>query len=412
MRARRAIAGSLTAAALSAGLLAGGIPGAGGHPSVTPRQQPRAGSKAGDGHGGFRASKVGSFASPTFVTGPRGAGGKLFVVEQEGVIESLAKGGKGKPQKFLDIRNKVEAGGERGLLSVAFSPGYGHNGLFYVYYTRPGGDIVIAEYRRAGKHGSHADGRSGRRVITIEHSANANHNGGQLQFGPDGLLYIGTGDGGSGYDPPENAQNKRVLLGKLLRIDPRRKGKKPYSVPRSNPFVGRDGENEIYSFGLRNPFRFSFDRRSNALVIGDVGQERYEEVDYETLKSARGANFGWDAFEGDHPVDTDPSPPPADPVFPIFEYSHSDGNCSITGGYVSRDRRIRSLWGRYLYADYCKGQVRSLIPSRKRARGDSKTGLPSTSGVSSFGEDSKGHLYYANVSSGEVFAIEPKRKKR
>jgi hypothetical protein len=250
-------------------------------------------------------------------------------------------------------------------------------------------------------------------VIVVEHSQNANHNGGQIQFGPKGLLYIGTGDGGSAFDPPENAQSRNSLLGKLLRIDPHRRGKRRYTIPRSNPFAGKgkSGRPEVFSLGLRNPFRFSFDRRTRNIVIGDVGQDMWEEVDYETVKSARGANFGWDALEGTHRVGSDASPVPKNAVPPIFEYSHAGGNCSITGGYVSRDRRIRSLWGRYLYADFCAGQIRSLIPSLKRARDDSATGLPRTGNVSSFGEDARGRLYWATL-NGEVFAIEPKRKRK
>ncbi len=370
----------------------------------------RAPTGKGGGERDFRAARLGTFDQPTYVTGPRGAGGRLFVVEQGGVIRVVRKG---RPAgKFLDLSNRVESGGERGLLSVAFAPDYRRSGLLYVYFTRPGGDIVIQEYRRAGKRGDHARSGSARDVIEIEHSENSNHNGGQLQFGPDGLLYIGTGDGGSAYDPPENAQNKESLLGKLLRIDPRGKDGKSYTVPSTNPFVGREGADEIYALGLRNPFRFSFDRKDGALTIGDVGQDQFEEVDYETPESALGANFGWDALEGRHPLETDPSPAPADPEAPIFEYSHDGGNCSITGGYVSRDPRIPSLLGRYLYADFCKGEIRSLVPRTTGAGGDSPTGLPSESGVSSFGEDAKGHLYYANLSSGEVFAIQPTGKRR
>ena len=395
---------------MAAGVIAGaseGAPDSQGHDRA-------ARAKAGDGQGGFRARRVGGFDSPVYVTGE---GSKLFVVEQGGSIKVLGRGGRGKQRTFLDISGKVQAGGEQGLLSVAFDPRYRRNGLFYVYYTRGDGDIVIEEYRRSGKRkrAPRARSRSGRRVLVVEHSENSNHNGGQLQFGPKGLLYIGTGDGGSGYDPPENAQNRNSLLGKLLRIDPHRKGKKPYTVPRSNPFAGKGkgGRPEVFSYGLRNPFRFSFDRKTRNIVIGDVGQDAWEEVDYESPKSARGANFGWDAFEGTHRVTADASPAPRDAVPPIFEYSHAGGNCSITGGYVSRDRRIRSLYGRYLYADYCVGQIRSLIPSMKGARGDKPTGLPNNGNVSSFGEDAQGHLYWATL-NGEVFAIEPKggKKKR
>lgn len=407
---RRAAAAAVAAAVGAAGLGASAGSGASGEP-VDPSGAIARPGKPGDGQGGFRARKVGSFNSPVYVTG---AAGKLFVVEQGGVIKVLGRGGRGKQRKFLDISGRVEAGGERGLLSVAFDPRFRRNGLFYVYYTRNGGDIVIEEYRRAGKRkrAMRARARSGRKVLVVEHSQNANHNGGQLQFGPKGLLYIGTGDGGSAYDPPENAQDKGSLLGKLLRIDPRRKGKKRYTIPRSNPFAGEaGGRGEVFSLGLRNPFRFSFDRRTRNIVIGDVGQDQWEEVDFESLKSARGANFGWDALEGTHRVDNDASPVPKNAVPPIFEYSHAGGNCSITGGYVARDPRIRSLWGRYLYADFCKGRIRSLIPTMKGARGDSATGLPSGGSVSSFGEDERGRLYWAGL-SGEVFAIEPKRKRR
>jgi len=364
--------------------------------------------RAADGRGGFRLGRVGRFNEPVYVTGPAGAGGRLFVVQQGGRIMVVGK--RGKPRTFLKVKG-VESGGERGLLSVAFAPDYGSSGLLYVYFTRHGGDIVVREYRRAGGNQDRAKAGSGRNVIVIEHSENPNHNGGQLQFGPDGFLYIGTGDGGSGYDPPENAQDRGSLLGKLLRINPRRDGNDPYSVPGSNPFVGRDGRGEVYSYGLRNPFRFSFDRKTGALLIGDVGQDRYEEVDYETLGDARGANFGWDIFEGTHRLGDDASPDPGGTLKPIHEYSHASGNCAITGGYVSRDPRIRSLLGRYLYADFCKGQIRSLLPARGKARGDRSTGLPVRAGVSSFGEDTRGRIYVANL-SGEVSVIRPKRKKR
>ena len=429
LRARgiRTVGGALAAAVLLAGASAQAEPAPepraapsggveltklGSFDAPAPQREAAAARRVGDGRGGFRATKVGSFSAPTYVTGPKGAGGLLYVTEQAGVIR-LARGGRKIGGKFLDIRRKVEDGGERGLLSVAFPPNYGKTGLFYVYYTRQGGDLVIAEYRRAGKNPRRASAKSGRTVITIEHSENSNHNGGQLQFGPDGNLDIGTGDGGSSGDPPENAQDKGSLLGKLLRIDPRRAKGRPYSVPNDNPFAGGGGQAEIYSLGLRNPYRFSFDRKNGALIIGDVGQDRREEIDYETLKSARGANFGWDAFEGSEPFDSsDASPPPNDHAQPIFDYDHSGGRCTVIGGFVSRDKRIRSLFGRYLYADLCDGQIRSLVPGRKRASGDRKTGLPSESGIGSFGEDSRGGLYYANNASGEVFAIKPEKGKK
>jgi glucose/arabinose dehydrogenase len=203
-------------------------------------------------------------------------------------------------------------------------------------------------------------------VIRIPHPVNANHNGGQMQFLGDDL-YFGTGDGGSAGDPPNNAQNKDVLLGKLLRIDPRPAGGKPYSVPASNPFVGAPGRDEIYSYGLRNPFRFSFDTMTDPsrprIAIGDVGQNKFEELDYTTLAAARGANFGWDAFEGFAPYTEENSgtPDPGGTTKPIFAYSHErDGSCSIIGGYVVADPALKSLYKRYVYADYCEGELRAL----------------------------------------------------
>ncbi len=246
-------------------------------------------------------------------------------------------------------------------------------------------------------------------MIRIPHPVNANHNGGQMQFLGD-LLYFGTGDGGSGGDPPNNAQNKEVLLGKLLRIDPRPSGGRPSTVPASNPFVGKPGRVEIYSYGLRNPFRFSFDRvsgRQPRIAIGDVGQNRFEELDYTTVAAASGANFGWDAFEGFHPYEDENSgtPDPGGTTKPIFAYSHGrgGGSCSIIGGYVVADRRLRSLYKRYVYADLCEGQIRSLVPHLRRAAHDHRVGLH-VSSPTSFGEDDRHHLYVASL-EGPVYRI-------
>jgi hypothetical protein len=246
-------------------------------------------------------------------------------------------------------------------------------------------------------------------VITIPHPVNANHNGGQMQFlGED--LYFGTGDGGAGGDPPNNAQNKDVLLGKLLRIDPRPQAGKPYSVPSTNPFVGTAGRDEIYSYGLRNPFRFSFDQVTDPahprLTIGDVGQNRFEEIDYTTVAAARGSNFGWDAFEGFHVYEDEDSgtPDPGGTTKPIFAYPHSrDGSCSVIGGYVVGDPALPSLHGRYVYADYCEGQLRALTPHLGRATGDHKLGL-AVANPTSFGEDDAHHLYIASQ-AGPVYRL-------
>jgi hypothetical protein len=351
--------------------------------------------------------KIGTFEKPTYVAGAPGYPRLLFVVEQPGRIVVL-KGGHRLAKPFLDLRGRTGYdGGERGLLSVAFPPDYRQSGDFYVYYVDKGGSIRIDEYKRASP--TRADPDSRRDVITIPHPVNANHNGGQMQFlGQD--LYFGTGDGGAAGDPPNNAQNKDVLLGKLLRIDPRPAAGKPYTVPPTNPFVGTSGRDEIYSYGLRNPFRFSFDTVTNPkqprLVIGDVGQNRYEEIDYTTVAAARGANFGWDAFEGYAPYEEEESgmPDPGGTTKPIFAYPHSrDGSCAVIGGYVVADHSLPSLYGRYVYSDYCEGQLRALTPHLRRATGDRKLGL-SISSPTSFGEDDAHHLYVASQ-DGPVYRL-------
>jgi glucose/arabinose dehydrogenase len=371
-------------------------------PSPAPTAAPRAG-------GGVALKKIGSFDAPVFVTGAPGFPQLLFVVEQPGEIVVLRKGHRlSKP--FLDLRGQVAYGGERGLLSVAFPPDYARSKRFYVYYTDNDGNIRIDEFKRGTA--TRVRPSSQRQVIVIPHPVNANHNGGQLQF-LGNLLYFGTGDGGSGGDPPNNAQNKDVLLGKLLRIDPRPSGGKPYTVPSDNPFVDKPGRDEIYSYGLRNPFRFSFDTTTSKqprIAIGDVGQNEFEELDYTTVGAANGANFGWDAFEGFHKYEDENSgtPDPGGTVKPIFAYSHSrgGGSCSIIGGYVVRDPRLPSLRGRYVYADLCEGQLRSLVPHLKRASGDHKLGLHVES-PSSFGEDDQHRLYVASL-EGPVFRLVPK----
>jgi len=354
--------------------------------------------------GGVALKKVGSFDTPVYVTGAPGFPKLLFVVEQPGRVVVL-KGGR-RAGTFLDIRDIVEDGGERGLLSIAFASDYGRSKRFYVYYTDAEGAIRVDEFQRRGA--TRADRGSRRSVITIPHPVNANHNGGQLQF-LDNLLYFGTGDGGSGGDPPNNAQNKDVLLGKLLRIDPRASGGKPYSVPGDNPFVGRPGRDEIYSYGLRNPFRFSFDTTNGQprIAIGDVGQNRFEELDYLTVGRANSANFGWDALEGfsKYTEENSGTPDPGGTVKPIFAYGHGRG-CTIIGGYVARDPRLPGLRGRYVYADLCEGKLRSLVPHLKRGNGDRALGLQVQS-PSSFGEDQRHRLYVVSL-EGPVYRLVPR----
>jgi glucose/arabinose dehydrogenase len=350
--------------------------------------------------------RIGSFDSPTYVTGAPGFPKLLFVVEQPGRVEVL-RGGHKLSRPFLDISSQVDFGGERGLLSIAFPPDYKQSGDFYAYYTDKVGNIRVDEFQRSAATRAKRDSR--RNVIEIPHPVNANHNGGQLQFFGD-LLYLGTGDGGSAGDPPNNAQNKESLLGKLLRIDPRPGGGRPYSIPADNPFVGTPGRDEIYSYGLRNPFRFSFDTTTAAqprIAIGDVGQNRFEELDYTTLAGASGTNFGWDALEGDHPYEEENSgtPDPGGTTKPIMAYSHDrdGGSCTIIGGYVVGPGGPPSLRGRYLYADYCSGIVRSLVPHLRRAGGDRKTGL-TVSSPTSFGEDDLGRIYVASQ-EGPVYRL-------
>jgi len=402
LKSRKASSASTVAVALAA-LLTLALPACG---SASDQDSASSGGAASSAKRGVALKEIGSFDAPVYVTGAPGFPKLLFVVEQQGRI-AVISGGR-RAGTFLDLRDLVDYGGERGLLSVAFPPDYPASRRFYVYYTDGEGSIQIDEFKR--RSATRAASGSRRPVITIPHPVNSNHNGGQLQFLGD-LLYFGTGDGGSGGDPPNNAQNKDVLLGKLLRIDPRAAGGQPYSAPASNPFVGKPGRDEIYSYGLRNPFRFSFDttRGQPRIAIGDVGQNEFEELDYTTVGSAGGANFGWDALEGfsKYSDENSGTPDPGGTVKPIFAYPHSrGGSCSIIGGYVVRDRRLAGLRGRYVYADLCEGQLRSLVPHLKRASGDRKLGLRVAS-PSSFGEDQQHRLYVTSL-EGPVYRLVPR----
>jgi Glucose / Sorbosone dehydrogenase len=244
-------------------------------------------------------------------------------------------------------------------------------------------------------------------VLEIPHPTNSNHNGGQLQFGADGLLYIGVGDGGGAGDQPNNAQSTNTLLGKLLRIDPRAQGGQPYASPPSNPFINDPGRDEIFATGLRNPFRFSFDLVSSPgeprIIIGDVGQDRFEEIDYETVANTNGANFGWNDFEGFAPFEGAQAPGPGRHDRPIKVYSLSGSNCALIGGYVVADKKLKGLRGRYVYGDFCAGKIRSLRPGLGGARKDRGTGLNVPS-LSSFGEAQNGRIFATSLNGG-VFRI-------
>jgi glucose/arabinose dehydrogenase len=367
------------------------------------------GSRATAGAPGLRLDRIGNFEAPVYVENAPGFGRLLFVVEKRGTIAVL-RDGQRLGHRFLDIQGRVRDSGERGLFSVAFPPDYKASRRFYVCYTNLRGAIEIDEFKRRRNFPTRAARWSRRTVMVIPHPGERNHYGGQLQFGPDGYLYIGTGDGGGASDDHDNARRLDSLLGKLLRIDPRRSGDAPYRSPASNPYVGARGRDEIYSYGFRNPWRFSFDRTTGNITIGDVGHYAAEEVNYETRASAKGANFGWPQWEGQ--VLHDPSRPGRDPAEPpIFTYRHvscraTAGACAITGGYVVRDRRLRTLAGRYLYADFYVGDIRSFIPRLGGATGDRSTGLH-VSNLSSFGQGLNGRIYAASL-NGPVYRLRPR----
>ncbi|MEX2107595.1 MAG: PQQ-dependent sugar dehydrogenase [Solirubrobacterales bacterium] len=396
---------ALCVAAAAAAMVA--LPACGAAQEPTDAQAPNGSASA--KRSGVGLKRVGSFDTPVYVTGAPGFPRLLLVVEQGGRVMAL-RGGRRLGRPFLDISGLVNFEGERGLLSIAFPPDYKDSRRFYVYYTDSEGDIRVDEFKR--RSATRAARGSRRSVIEIPHRENSNHNGGQLQF-LGNLLYLATGDGGSGGDPPNNAQNRNSLLGKLLRIDPRSTGGRSYSIPPGNAFPGgQGGRPEIYSYGLRNPFRFSFDAvtaQPPRIAIADVGQDTFEELNYTSVGAAAGANFGWDAFEGFGPYTGGSSgtPDPGGTTKPILAYPHSrGGSCTIIGGYVVGDRRLPSLRGRYVYADLCEGQLRSLVPHLKRASGDRKLGL-SVSSPSSFGEDTRGRIYVASL-EGPVYRLVPR----
>lgn len=332
-------------------------------------------------------------SSPVYVTNAHDGSNRLFIVEQNGIIKVLQPG-QTTPTVFLNITSKVvQNGGERGLLGLAFHPQYASNGRFFVYYTRSSNaENAVAEYHVSATNPNVAD------TAEIIHISIAqpfsNHNGGMIEFGPDGYLYIGKGDGGDGNDPGARAQNTDILLGKILRIDINTpNGSVPYSSPSSNPFFGATpGRDEIYAYGLRNPWRFSFDRSTGQLVVADVGQGAWEEIDIVT----NGGNYGWRVFEGNHCTNLDPTlcNTPSNYIFPIAEYGHTGGRCSITGGYVYRGNISTFPAGTYIYGDYCSGEILSLTGTTQSLVIDLSTTIPS------FGQDEAGEIYV--ISGGAV----------
>ncbi len=324
--------------------------------------------------------------NPVFVTGARDGTRRLFIVEQAGTIRVMPIDG-GAISLLLDIRSRVRSGGEQGLLGLAFHPSYATNRRFFVYYTRAAdGAIVIAEYAASSANPQIAE-PSERVLLTIPHPSFSNHNGGMVAFGPDGYLYIGVGDGGSGNDPPNNAQNKEALLGKLLRIDvDRQSGSLPYAIPSSNPFAGSiAGRDEIFAYGLRNPWRFAFDRVTSQLWVADVGQGDREEVN---TPIQHGGNYGWRVFEGSACTNVDRALCVASNyLFPVFEYGHTGGRCSITGGYVYRGSLNALPEGHYVFGDFCSGEIFTWNGTAQQVV------LDTSLSISSFGEDDAGEIY-------------------
>ncbi len=325
-------------------------------------------------------------ASPVFLTQPLDDG-RIFVVEQAGRIRVI-RNGVLQVTPFLDISGRVLAGGERGLLSVAFHPQYATNRFFYVYFTtKTNGDIRIERFTTTASP-EVADPASTRLIITAPHNAFANHNGGLVSFGPDGMLYAGLGDGGSGGDPDGNGQNFNSLLGSLLRLDV--DGGDPYRIPANNPFVGQAGKRgEIWAKGLRNPWRYAFDATTGLLYIADVGQNAHEEVDV-VLANRGGLNYGWNVMEGASCYNASTCAQTGFEL-PILDYSHTAG-CSITGGYVYRGTAIPDIRGHYFYSDYCTGFLKSFRYENGVAVDQKDWGLASSS-VTSFGVDFGGELY-------------------
>ncbi len=331
----------------------------------------------------LRLQRVASgLASPTHVAAPRSEPNRLYVVEQAGRIRVLVNG-RLRRQPFLDIRRLVVSGGEQGLLSVAFHPGYARNRRLYVNYTDRNGDTRVVEYRSNGRR---ALTRTARQVLFVGQPY-PNHNGGQLAFGPDGYLYVGMGDGGAGGDPQNRAQDLSSRLGKLLRINVNRRGARP----------------QIAGYGLRNPWRFSFDRATGDLYIGDVGQNAWEEINYVPRRSPGLENYGWDVYEGRAPFERKAPNRRGRLVFPIAVLASATGHCSVIGGFVYRGAALPRMRGRYFFGDYCAGGIWTLRMADGRRTGLRRERLR-VPGLSSFGEDARGELYAASL-NGSVFRL-------
>jgi len=336
------------------------------------------------------------FSQPLLVTHASDGSGRLFVVEQTGGIH-VVQDGQVLPEPFLNLRGQVSGAYEQGLLGLAFHPDYAQNGEFFISYTDLNGDTQV-ERCQVSEDPNVADAESCVTVLSVDQPYR-NHNGGGIGFGPDGYLYIGLGDGGAGGDPEGRAQNLSTLLGKMLRLDISG-DEAPYSVPTDNPFVGRDDANwEIWAWGLRNPWRWSFDRATGDLYIGDVGQNAYEEINFQPAGTG-GLNYGWDYFEGLHTFEGQP-PAGLDLVEPIVEYAQSaTGGCSVTGGYVYRGPSLPELSGLYYFGDVCAGTIWVLVPG-----GEMLIWAQTSFALSSFGEDEAGELYVTDLNGGGIYRL-------
>jgi len=335
-----------------------------------------------------------ALTEPVFLTHAADGSGRVFIVEQPGVIR-VWHNGQVLAEPFLDIRERVnDSANEQGLLGLAFHPQFTTNGWFFVNYTGAEGRTVVARYNAQGDLADPAS----ERVVLIVDQPYPNHNGGDIAFGPDGFLYIGMGDGGSAGDPQNFAQNLQSLLGKMLRLDV---DVEPYAIPPDNPFVGRDDARpEIWSFGWRNPWRFSFDRATGDMYVGDVGQNQLEEVSFQPANSRGGENYGWRFLEGTQPYE---GTAPAGLIPPIAEYTHAEGGCSVTGGYVYRGATLTELSGVYLFGDYCTGMIWSV----RLVNGvwERQMFMDTDFVISSFGEDETGEIFLLNHRAGEVYQL-------
>jgi cysteine-rich repeat protein len=382
---------------------------------LEPGGNPCAGVPASAGVAAASVLVTDAVKNPVHVTAPRLDPRRLFIVEQEGRIR-IVKDGTLLDDPFLAIEGRIRDGGEQGLLGLAFHPDFETNGRFFVDYTDNNGDTVIARYQVSADP-ERADPDS-EKILLIIDQPYSNHNGGQVAFGPDGYLYIGMGDGGSAGDPQENAQDDGTLLGKLLRADVDVDDAPYYRVPADNPHAERgDRLGLIWAKGLRNPWRFSFDRATGDLYIADVGQGDIEEIDFQPADSRGNENYGWDIFEGSECFEPDPLPTCPDPpdglVFPVLQYPHTGGRCSVTGGYVYQGCALPDLRGEYFFADYCTPFLQSFRLVNEAVTGlqDRTAALAPGGGrqidnVSSFGEDARGEIYIADY-DGEVYKIVP-----